>query len=420
MNVEVLTIGTELVLGLIVDGNGSFIARSLSDAGLEVVRTGSVADDPARMRDALRGALERSGVVICSGGLGPTADDLTRNVAAELFGKKLVRDAALVESLKVRFKTRGIDPMPSANLVQADVPEGATVIPNPLGSAPGLWIEDGARLVVLMPGVPKEMQRMLGDEVVPRLLARMSGSADKRTVIRSRTLRTTGIGESALADKVGDVKALLGDRITLAWLPTLAGSDLRLTAWNVPEQEADAILSRSVEGIRPKLGHHCYGEGDQDLAEIVLGMLEKERARISVAESMTGGLLAARLTAIPGCSSQFYGGVISYDKEMKLDFLGVSSETLAEHGAVSEPVARQMAEGAARVMRTEAAISITGIAGPDKGGEDKPVGTVWIGIRWRDRTRAFHHVFPGDRDDVRGRAAQWALDHLRRVVAGLI
>jgi nicotinamide-nucleotide amidase len=420
MSVEILTIGTELVTGLIVDGNAAHIARVLSENGFEVARTGSVADDRARMKDAMRGALERSGTLVCSGGLGPTADDFTRDVAAEVFGRKLVRDQALVDGLRERFARRGITPMPETNLVQADVPEGATVIPNALGSAPGLWIEDGARLIVLMPGVPKEMQRMLAEEIIPRLQARAGTPPHGRSVIRSRILRTTGIGESALADKVGKLNGVLSDKLTLAWLPTLSGSDLRLTAWNMPESEADAALAKAADAIRPKLGHWYYGEGDEDLAEKVLALLEKERARISVAESCTGGLLGQRLTAIPGCSSWFFGGVIAYDNNVKLDFLGVSSETLATFGAVSEEVAREMAEGAARAMRTEAAIAITGIAGPDGGSESKPVGTVWIGIRWRDTTRAFHHVFPGDRDDVRGRAAQWSLDYLRRMITGAI
>lgn len=420
MNCEIVTIGTELVLGLTVDTNGPEMARELTAAGFHVVRSTSVGDEPALLKDTLRGALERTGIVVCCGGLGPTDDDLTRPVAAELFHKKLVRSEQLVAALRERFAARGINPMPAANLVQADVPDGATVIPNPLGSAPGLWIEDGARLVVLMPGVPKEMSRMLANEVIPRLKARTSALPHAGTVIRSRTLRTTGIGESALADKVGDVKSLLGERLTLAWLPSMAGTDLRITAWDVPAGDADAMLQRVVDGLRPKIGHHFYAEGGKDLAELVLSMLSQHRARISVAESCTGGLLAERLTAIPGCSSQFFGGVVAYDKEVKLGFLGVSAETVAQHGVVSEAVAREMADGCARAMGTEAALSVTGVAGPDRNPGDPQVGTVWIGVRWQGATRAFQHVFPGDREDVRGRAAQWALDYLRRVMSGTV
>jgi len=419
VNAEILTIGTEIVLGFIVDTNGPEIARALAGIGLRVARTGSVPDDHDAIRSAIGAALDRVSVVVCSGGLGPTGDDVTRAAAAEVFGRRLVRDEKIVEALRARFAERGINPMPASNLVQADVPEGAEVIPNPLGTAPGLWLQDGGKILVLMPGVPKELRRILVEEAVPRLMSRVP-ARPHAGAIKSRTLRTAGIGESALHDKLGDLKPLLGERITLAWLPSVAGTDLRLTVWDVAEPDADAMLARAAEALRQKLGPRFYGEDDEDLAAVVLKQLAAERAKISVAESCTGGLLAQRLTAIPGCSSWFFGGVVAYDNELKLDFLGVSAETISQQGAVSEAVARQMAEGAARVMRTEAAIGVTGIAGPDGGTPAKPVGTVWIGIRWRDTTRAFHHVFPGDREDVRGRAAQWSLDYLRRVIAGTV
>jgi len=420
MEYELLTVGTELLLGFTVDTNAAVMGRLLAEAGLPVRRHVSVRDEAGAIRDALRAALEHTGTVIVSGGLGPTEDDLTAACAAEVFGRRLVRSADHVAKLEAWYRRRGM-PMPAANLKQADAPEGATLLDNPLGTAPGLWIEDGPRLAVLLPGVPKELRGLMEQQVVPRLMQRRGTGAQGHggTVVRSRTLRTTGIGESALADLLGDARQLLGERVTLAYLPTLAGTDLRCTTWDLPEGETDAALGKAVETLRARAGAHVYGEGDEDLAAVLLRRLEAEGAKLALAESCTGGLLGARVTAVPGSSRVFAGGVVAYDDDVKLGQLGVSADALAQHGAVSEVVARQMAEGAARGFGTEAAIGVTGIAGPDGGTAEKPVGTVWIAIRWRDLTRAFTFVFPGDRDDVRQRAAQWALDRLRRIVSGL-
>ncbi len=238
--------------------------------------------------------------------------------------------------------------------------------------------------------------------------------------MRSRTLRTTGIGESALADKIGEVVSQLGTNVTLAYLPSVAGTELRLTAWNVPEPEADARLEHAVATLRPRLGERVYGEGETDLAAVVLKLLEEKGAKLATAESCTGGMVGARLTAIPGSSHVYKGGVVAYDDEVKLQQLGVSADAIAEHGAVSEAVVRQMAEGVARSLDADAAIAITGVAGPGGGSEAKPVGTVWIGTLWQNQVRAFTHVLPGDREDVRARAAQYALDYLRRRIQGTL
>lgn len=424
MDVEILTIGTELVLGYVVNTNAADMGRLLGGAGFAVRRSAAVSDDPALVREAVQAALDRTGTVIVSGGLGPTKDDLTKAAVAELLGRPLHRDNAIVEQLRERFKSRGVASMPESNLVQADVPEGATVLPNPIGTAPGLWIEDGAKLVILLPGVPKELRALMEREVMPRLASRNGGPGDGgtggRTVVRSRTLRTTGIGESALADKLGDYEKQLGPGVTLAFLPSVAGTELRLTAWNAPEAEAEAILGRAVGAIRPRIEDRVYGEEGQDLAAVVLELLDKRDLKIAVAESCTGGLLGARLAAIPGASKRFRGGVIAYDNEVKLQLLGVSADALVEHGAVSEAVAREMATGVARALDTETAIAVTGIAGPDGGSEAKPVGTVWFGVKLGDTVRSFHLVLPGDRHDIQARAAQYALDFLRRMLTGAI
>lgn len=422
MDCELLTVGTELLLGFTVDTNGAELGRALAAAGIRVPRRATVPDELAAVKEAVAAALDRTGAVIVTGGLGPTRDDLTRQAVAVALGRKLVLDPAVLAGLEELFRKRGAQPMPEANRSQAEVPEGATVIPNRWGTAPALWVEDErGRLAVLLPGVPNEMRNLLEHEVLPRLVERMQRAgapARQRAVIASRVIRTTGISESALADKLGDYRRHLGPHLTLAWIPTLYGVDLRLTAWDLPAAEAEAALGRAAQALRPSLGQHAYGEGDDDLAALVLRQLESAGARLAVAESCTGGLLGARLTAIPGSSRVFVGGVVAYDDEVKLGLLGVSADALAAHGAVSEEVARQMAAGVARALGAEAAVSVTGIAGPDGGSEVKPVGTVWVGAEWHGVVRAFSHQIPGGRDAVRQRAAQAALNYLRRIVAG--
>lgn len=427
MDCELVTVGTELVLGFTLDTNAAEMGRMLAAAGVRVARRATVADEPAEVRAAVQAALDRTGAVIVTGGLGPTKDDVTKPMVAEVFGRPLRSDPGILARLEEMYRRRGMPQMPAANRSQADVPEGATVLPNPLGTAPGLWIEDErGRLAVLLPGVPKEMRGLMEHEVVPRLVRRMRerGTAERRNdgtrVIRSRVIRTTGIAESALADQVGEPEKLLPARVTLAWLPSLEGVDLRLTAWNLPPEEADAALQKAVEVLRPRIGDHGYGEESDDLAAVVLRALESAGARLAVAESCTGGLIGAKLTAVPGASRVFVGGVVAYEDDVKLGVLGVSADAIAQHGAVSEEVVRQMAAGAARVLGAEAAVAVTGIAGPDGGSDQKPVGTVWIGVLWRDALRAFTHVLPGNREDVRHRAAQAALNYLRRIVAGTL
>lgn len=426
MDCELLTVGTELLLGFTVDTNAADASRALAEVGIGVPWRSTVGDEPHSVRDAVAAALERTGTVIVSGGLGPTRDDITRDAVAALFGRRLVPDAALLGALEERFQRLGRGPMPESNRRQAEVPEGAEILPNRWGTAPGLWLEDErGRLAVLLPGVPAEMRGLLEHEVIPRLVQRREqaaatargGEARKATVIRSRVLRTTGISESALADRVGDVSRQMRPGVTVAWLPSPEGTDLRLTAWHLTPGIADAELAKAAATLRPRLGPHCYGEGDTDLAAVVLGELERRNATLAVAESCTGGMLGQRITAVPGSSKVFLGGVVAYDNEVKLGLLGVSGDAIAAHGAVSEQVAREMAAGAARSLGADAAVAVTGIAGPDGGTADKPVGTVWIAALWQGGFRTAQYVFPGDRDLVRRRATQAALDSLRRLLA---
>ena len=415
MNLEVLTIGTELLLGYTVDTNAAELGRALAAAGAEITRRTTVADRPDAIRAAVAEALDRSGFVITTGGLGPTRDDLTKTVVATLFGKRLVLDERLLASIKARFdRMGGGRPMPAINRTQAEVPEGAAILPNPRGTAPGLWVEDArGRVVVLLPGVPREMRGLLVEEVLPRIVARQGG---ERRVVLSRTVRTTGVSESALAERVGPIEPEIAP-VTLAYLPSVDGVDLRVTAWGLEPKDADARLAVVVDRLKAAVGDHGYGEGDADLAAVLLEALRKGRHRLGVAESCTGGMLGERITRIPGASDTFIGGVVAYADVIKTAALKVPLETLEAYGAVSEETVRAMAEGAQRLFSADCTIAVTGIAGPGGGTPEKPVGTVWLAARVHTTTRALRRVLPGDRDDVRRRAAQAGLDLLRRLLA---
>jgi competence/damage-inducible protein CinA-like protein len=411
VKLEVVTIGTELLLGYTLDSNGAELGRALAAAGVEIVRRTTVADRPDAIRAAVGDALQRTGFVVTTGGLGPTRDDETKTVVAEMLGRRLVLDADLLAALEARFRRMGRSPMPVANRSQAYVPEGATVLPNPRGTAPGLWVEDsGGRTAVMLPGVPREMRGLLVEEVLPRLLRRAGGAA---SVIRSRTVRTTGVPESALAERIGSIEDTIAP-LTLAYLPSPLGVDLRITAWGLGPEEADTRLSHAAHRLAQLAGEHCYGDDGADLAMVVLEALRKGRHRLSIAESCTGGLIAARITAIPGASDTFIGGVVAYADAVKTGMLSVPLATITAHGAVSEETVRAMAEGAQRRFAVDCSVAVTGIAGPSGGTPDKPVGTVWMAARVDADTRTVRRVFPGDRDEIRARAAQAVLDLLRR------
>jgi len=408
MKLEVVTIGTELVLGLTPDTNAADLGRALAAAGAEIVRHVSVPDRPAAIRAAIAEALDRTGFVIATGGLGPTRDDMTKVEVAALFQKPLYLDEGVLKSLEARFRRLG-RPMPAVNRTQAEVPEGATVLPNPRGTAPGIWMEDArGRVAVLLPGVPSEMRGLLVEEVLPRVAQRVGSGR----VVLSRTLRTTGVPESALAERIGPVEEDIAP-LTLAYIPSVDGVDLRLTAWSLPPEEAEQRLTMHATALRARLEEHYYGQDGADLAAVVLDQLRGQR--LAVGESCTGGLVAARITAVPGASEVFVGGVVAYANGTKTDLLDVPTATLEARGAVSEEAVRAMVEGAQRRFDANAAIAVTGIAGPGGGSPEKPVGTVWLAARLGGETRAVKRVFPGDRGEIRARAAQAALDLLRRL-----
>lgn len=416
MELELLTIGTELLLGFTLDTNAAELATALSAAGVRVTRGTTVSDDEASIRTAVLGGLERTGFVITTGGLGPTRDDITKQVVADLFHAPLELDNAYLEELRQRFERFGRGPMSEKNRSQAEIPRGATKLVNRWGTAPGLWLEGEPGIVVMLPGVPREMRGLLADEVLPRIRKRVADQTGKQALVtRSRVLRTTGISESSLADVLDGVEEAIAP-LTLAFLPTVAGVDLRITAWEMEGGASETRLGRAVDLLLPRLGSRYYASDDGDLAAVLLEALGGAGHRLAVAESCTGGLVGGRLTAVPGSSAVFIGGVVAYDDRVKEDILGVPKAILEAHGAVSEAVATAMADGVATRFGTAAAVAVTGVAGPGGGTEEKPVGTVCIAGRVGDAQRVVRRVIPGDREGIRQRSAQAALDLLRGLV----
>jgi len=412
--IEVVTIGDELLLGFTIDTNAAYLARALSSIGVHIVQRSTARDEPAEIARVVGEALERTGAVITTGGLGPTSDDLTKQSIAALFGRAMRLDEEHLAWMEERWQKRFQRPLPATNRQQAMIPEGAVKLENRHGSAPGIWLEDErGRWVAMLPGVPRELRGMVDDTLLPLVGARITAG----TVVRSLTLRTTGIAESVLADRIESMTGgPLG--VSLAYLPSTAGVDLRLTVRDVTADEATHALSSAATRLRDRLGDSIYGEDDDDLAAVVLDLCRTRGLTIGVAESCTGGLLGARLTAISGSSDVLRGGVIAYHNDVKIELLGVQTRTLAEHGAVSEEVAREMAAGVRRIARTNIGLAITGVAGPTGGTPDKPVGTVWIAADIDGDVRTALHRMWGDRDEIRQRAAQWTMEHLRLRLIG--
>lgn len=411
--VELVSIGDELLLGETVDSNAAWLSRSLATRGIRVVRRATVGDDASDIRAAVADALERTGAVVCTGGLGPTRDDLTRPVVAELFGRALRVEPGLLNALRARFAALGRD-MAASNRTQAEVPDGAVVLPNPHGTAPGLVLVRGDdAFAVLLPGVPREMRGIFAESLEPWLLRRWPTRAGP---IGHRIIRTTGIAESELADRLEPVFAAVTD-LGVAFLPSPVGVDLRLTSWGVlSEDQAAAAFDRVEAEVRQLVGHWVYASGADDLIDAVAMRLRRRGWSIAVAESCTGGLIAKRLTDRAGSSDFMVGGVVAYANRAKTQLLGVDAALLSEHGAVSEPVASAMARGVADRFGAHCAVAVTGIAGPDGGTPEKPVGTVCIAARAADVERVRTLRLPGDREEVRERSAQAALALLWRLI----
>jgi len=410
MDVEIVAIGNELLLGETVDTNSPYAARRLAEIGARLSRVTVVGDDRARMRRALEEARDRVRWVITTGGLGPTRDDLTRPVVAEVFGLPLEIDAGILADVEERFRRFGYETMPASNRCQAEVPRGARVIPNTHGSAPGLIVEGRGCTFFVLPGVPAEMRALLEEGVLPVLAA---ANGEKAPVVRSLVVHTAGIGESALAEQLDEVLAH-AEPIEVAYLPHLGMVDVRLTLAGLPRDEADRKLSDLAEKVLRLTTPYAYGTDDQTLPRAIGEALQGRGWRLAVAESMTSGELGAEITSVPGSSAWFLGGVLAYANEVKEALLGVPRDTLERHGAVSEETCRAMLAGVRRALSAEVGCAITGIAGPAGGSAEKPVGRVWIGVETPDGAQVRKLDSPGDRDEVRRRATVAALALLWR------
>ena len=412
--VEILAIGTELLLGDTIDTNSAWLGAHLAAAGLPVARRTTVVDDFDLMAGAMREALARAGVLICTGGLGPTHDDFTREVVAAVIARPLELDDGWLRVLHERYDQRGI-PMPTINRRQAMAPAGAVVLPNPRGSAPGLWIEHEDRVIVLLPGVPYELHTLAEQEVLPRLAAR---HPDARPV-RSVHVRTSGVPESRLAERIDDIVREI-EPLDVAFLPRAAGVDVRVTARGLPAAEADARLVEARNRLSQRVGAAHFADGDTALPAVLGDLLRSRALRVAFAESCTGGLAAKLMTDAAGASDYVQGGVVAYANEVKSSVLGVPEETLRAHGAVSEETVRAMASGVRRVCHAECGIAITGVAGPGGGSEERPVGTVWIAAETPDASHARRLRLLGYREEIRERSAYAALDLLRRMLLGVL
>ena len=414
MKVEVVAVGTELLLGQIVDSNSSWMGQRLAEAGIDSHYQTKVGDNLERIVDVLRIALERSDAVLVCGGLGPTQDDITREAIAAVMGVGLERDEAVVERIRQMFAARSRT-MAANNLRQADVPVGASVIPQTRGTAPGLICPVGGKVVYAMPGVPYEMQDMMERAVVPDLQARSGEVA----VIRSRTLRTWGLAESSLAELIAPRLEHLdgiveGPRPTIAFLASgIEGIKVRVTVKAPTPEQADAALADEEAELRGILGDLVFGVDDQTMEYAVGFALVQRGWTMAVAESFTGGLVASRLVNVAGSSAWFKGGVVAYDSELKFGVLGVTRGPV-----VTADTARQMAEGVRRVSGSDVGLATTGVAGPEPQ-EDVPVGTVFLGLALPDQpSEAIELRLPGDRDRIRQFGTISLLDGLRRRLAG--
>jgi nicotinamide-nucleotide amidase len=412
MRAHLLTIGDELLIGQTTNTNAAWLGERLSHMGVEVERTVTVGDDPARMREELDRSARRASLLLLTGGLGPTHDDVTREVVAEYFDASLRTDEDILNRIRHYYERRNRQ-MPSAGPKLAQVPEGFEILENPVGAAVGLWYETeregGTQLVGLLPGVPEEMRGIFEAAVQPRL-ERQPGLRDRI----HRTLVTSGIAESSLQERLGDVSDLLGDDVQLAYLPSTSGVRLRLTATASDPDAARERLDRLEAHIRDRAGRHVIGTGAVTLEEVLGDRLRDTGRTIASAESATGGLIGHRLTGVSGSSDYYEGSVVAYANAVKRSLLGVSEEALVEYGAVSEPVARDMADGVRRRLDVDVGVATTGIAGPTGGTPEKPVGTVWLGYADAEGTRAVKQQFVEDRALNKELFATAALDLVRR------
>jgi nicotinamide-nucleotide amidase len=418
MKAEVIAVGSEMLTPTHIDTNSLFITERLNELGIDLQGKAIAGDDREILKAIVSDALRRTDLLILTGGLGPTDDDLTRDVVADLIGRPLEYHAYIFEAIEKRFAARGLQ-TPAINRRQAMVPAGAAVLPNKNGTAPGLWIEHERKLIVLLPGPPRELQPMFEAVIQERLLGHVGASRLFR-----RLLRITGQSESYVEEKMQPLYAKwlsASTRITTTILASLGQIELHLTAIASSADEGHRALDGAVADVRATLGRDLFSTNSETMQQVVGELLRARGLKIAAAESCTGGLLMARLTEVPGSSDYVDRGVVVYSNQSKTDLLGVPASLIVRHGAVSEPVAEAMARGMAQLAGADMAVGITGVAGPTGGTPEKPVGMVAIAAAWarngtiETRVRTFNFV--GGRELVRFQASQAALDMVRRWIA---
>lgn len=413
MQAEIITIGDELLIGQVVDTNSAWLGSTLGDDGIKVIQITSVQDHAAQIVQAVNDALSRADIVLMTGGLGPTKDDITKKTLAEMFGMKLVRNEQVYEMVGKQLALRGIA-FTELNQGQALVPDGCTVLPNRNGTAPGMWFERDGKVLISMPGVPFEMKALVKDEVLPRLRKHFALDANVH-----RTIITFGLAESILADTIASWEEALPPYLHLAYLPSALCIRLRLSAYEIDRQKAEQEIESQIEKLSKVIPHYIIGSEDDSLESVTGTLLKTRGETLATAESCTGGNIAHRFTAMPGASEYFKGGVVAYSNEVKIALLGVDPESLNRYGAVSQSVAEQMAEGVRRATGATYGISTTGIAGPTGGTPEKPVGTVWMAVATPNGVFSRCMVFGSVRSQNIERASSNCINLLRLQLLGL-
>lgn len=410
MLAEIITIGDEILIGQIIDTNSAWMAEQLNAIGIRIKQISSVSDNREHILTALKEASQRADVILITGGLGPTKDDITKTTLAEYFNVGMKRDQETLDNV-ARIFARYNRPLLDVNIRQADVPVNCEVLLNKNGTAPGMWFRENGKIYISMPGVPFEMMYLMEDLVIPKLKATFS-----LPKIIHQTILTVGEGESFLAERIADIEDQLPPEIKLAYLPKLGLVRLRLSAYGDNEEKLQRELEIHTKKITERLGSTIAATADITLEKAILLLMAENKLTLSLAESCTGGYLAHLFTSMPGASSVFLGGAVSYSYELKERMLGVNTDTLWQTGAVSEETAREMVEGALRNFSSDYAIAVTGIAGPDGGTTDKPVGTVWIAVANKNKTLAKKYVFGNKRTQNIERTAIAAMADLLKLL----
>lgn len=412
MKAEIITIGDEILIGQIIDTNSAWIGEQFNLHGIEIYQITSVHDDHDHILRALKNAEGRVDLVVLTGGLGPTKDDITKKALSDYFNAELVFHEPTFQNIKNRFEKRGID-INKLNRDQALVVENCTVIPNGAGTAPCMWFERNDTIFVSLPGVPFEMKFIIENEILPRL-----ANNGKTKAIYHKTVLTQGLPESMLAIKIEDWENALPKEIKLAYLPNPMSVRLRLSAMGTDKKQLEILVENEIKKLQQIIPDHIFGYNDETMAEVIGKMLREKGKKLAVAESCTGGYISHLITSVSGSSDYYNGSVTAYSNKAKENILYVKKSSLETFGAVSEQVAKEMAVGVKQALNADFAISTTGIAGPTGGTDEKPVGTIWIGIAGENKVVAFKFQFGDNRERNIIRSAQTALQLLRRVILG--